>query len=57
VCLGSSWRLGLARVFTIVNVMLGSSLLVFPWAFAGRCVGVCVHIHVCVCSWCECLRL
>jgi len=35
VCLGSSWRLGLARVFTIVNVMLGSSLLVFPWAFAG----------------------
>jgi len=39
------------RVFAIVNVMLGSSLLVFPGAFAGRCVcvSVCMYIHVCVC--------
>ena len=36
ICLGSEWRGGLARVFTIVNVMLGSSLLVIPWAFSGR---------------------
>ena len=35
VCMGSSWRMGLARIFTMVNVMLGSSLLVLPWAFAG----------------------
>jgi hypothetical protein len=34
-CMGSSWRMGLARIFTMVNVMLGSSLLVLPWAFAG----------------------
>jgi len=31
----SRCSLGLARIFTIVNVMLGSSLLVFPWAFEG----------------------
>jgi hypothetical protein len=36
ICLGSEWRGGLARVFTIVNMMLGSSLLVIPWAFSGR---------------------
>ena len=40
------------RVFAIVNVMLGSSLFVFPGAFAGRCVcvSVCMYIHVCVCE-------
>ncbi|EKX43843.1 hypothetical protein GUITHDRAFT_110295 [Guillardia theta CCMP2712] len=27
-------RIGIARVFTIVNVMLGSSLLVVPWAYS-----------------------
>ena len=26
---------GLARVFAIVNVMLGASMLIIPWAFAG----------------------
>jgi len=27
-------QIGIARVFTIVNVMLGSSLLVLPWAYS-----------------------
>ena len=33
---GTRWwhELGLARVFSIINVMLGSSMLVVPWAFA-----------------------